>query len=300
MAAAIECEGLTKYYGDSPGIIDLDLEVRTGEVFGFLGPNGSGKSTTIRTLLNFLQPTRGSARILGLDILADSLAIRRRVGYLPGDIALYDAMTGRELLAYIGNLRRVDVAARVAELAARFDLDLDRRIRELSTGNRQKVGLINAFMHDPELLILDEPTSGLDPLMQQEFQALVFEARAASRTVFLSSHILPEIDRVADRVGIVRKGRLVAVDTVRELKARAQLKVHLRFARDVEPALLDDLANVISVDQPDPRSLAVSFSGSIDPLLKRIADREVVAMTTDSGELEQVFLAYYAAGGDAE
>ena len=197
----VETDGLTKYYGDVPGIIELDLSVVKGEVFGFLGPNGAGKTTTIRMLLNFLFPTSGSARVLGLDVVRDSVEIRRRIGYLPGDLALYDTMTAAELLLYFSNLRRVDTTKRVAELAERFDLDLNRKIKDYSTGNRQKVGLVNAFMHDPELLILDEPTVGLDPLMQQEFQALVTDTKAAGRTMFLSSHILSEVDRVADTRG---------------------------------------------------------------------------------------------------
>ena len=242
MTNAIETVSLTKYYGDVPGIIDLDLQVSVGEVFGFIGPNGAGKSTTIRTLLNFLHPTSGSGLILGLDIGTDSLEIRRRVGYLPGDLSLYPAMTGRELLLYFANLRRLDTSRKVAELAERFELDLDRRIKDYSSGNRQKVGLVNAFMHEPELLILDEPTSGLDPLMQQEFGYLVNETRDAHKTIFLSSHILPEVDRVADRVGIVRESRLIAVDALEAFKTRAASTISIEFARPVSAASFEALA----------------------------------------------------------
>lgn len=295
MATAIETSGLTKYYGDSPGIIDLDLQVRIGEVYGFIGPNGAGKSTTIRTLLNFLFPTSGSAKVLGLDIIKDSLEIRRRTGYLPGDMAMYEAMTAREYLIYFANLRRVDASVKMAELAERFELDLDRKIKDYSTGNRQKVGLVNAFMHEPELLILDEPTSGLDPLMQQEFQELVIETQREGKTIFLSSHILPEVERVADRVGIVREQRLIAVDTVEAFKSKAHRSVTLQFTGAVDPARFSRLENVASVQtRNDGSVLVLSVQGAMDHVVKEAANHEVVSVSTRSGELEEVFLSYYA------
>ena len=295
MNMAIETKGLTKFYGDARGIVDLDLSVQEGEVFGFLGPNGAGKSTTIRLLLNFLKPTRGSALVLGLDIERDSVAIRRKCGVLPGDLALYDNMTGRECLTYFGNLRRLDVTARMKELAARLDLDLDRRIRDLSTGNRQKVGLVNAFMHDPALLILDEPTSGLDPLLQQEFLAIVREANEAGRTVFLSSHILAEVDRITDRVAIVRDGKLVAVDTVEAFKAKARKTVTIQFRRPVAPDAFEALAPVVSVEARHENTVvALRTVGSIDAVIKLAADSEVVSISATEGALEEAFLTYYA------
>jgi len=300
MGTVIETSGLTKYYGSSPGIIDLDLCVVEGEVFGFIGPNGSGKSTTIRTLLNFLFPTSGSGTILGLDIIKDSLEIRRRVGYLPGDLSMYDSMTAREFLIYFANLRKCDCTASMASLADRFELDLDRKIKDYSTGNRQKVGVVNAFMHKPELLILDEPTAGLDPLMQQEFQELINEVRTAGCTVFLSSHILPEVDRVADRVGIVRESRLIAVDSVEAFKARAHSTLSIQFASPADESVFRRLGGVKDIEVRNGGSvLAVTVSGSLDAVIKEAANHDVVSISTRDSELEEVFLSYYAGDVDA-
>ena len=300
MAIAIETSALTKYYGSSPGIIDLDLSVTEGEVYGFIGPNGAGKSTTIRTLLNFLFPTSGAGSILGLDIVADSLEIRRRTGYLPGDLSMYDTMTAREFLAYFANLRSKRCDSQVESLADRFDLDLDRKIKDYSTGNRQKVGVVNAFMHEPELLILDEPTAGLDPLMQQEFQSLINEVRAEGRTVFLSSHILPEVDRVADRVGIVRESRLIAVDSVESFKAKAHSTVSIQFATPVDEASFANLPGVRATEVRNHGTvIAVTVSGSLDAVIKEAAKFRVESISTRDGELEEVFLSYYSADEDA-
>ena len=217
----IHTEGLSKYYGKALGVLDLDLDVPQGQVFGYLGPNGAGKTTTIRMLLDLIRPTSGTVRVLGLDVRRHSQAVRRRVGYLPGDLVLYQNLTGRELLDYAASLRG-GVDWRVVErLADRLECDLARRIGDLSQGNRQKVGIIHAFMHGPELLVLDEPTMGLDPLMQQVFNQLVREARDEGRTVFLSSHILPEVEQLCDWVGIIRGGRLITVEQVEAMKERA-------------------------------------------------------------------------------
>src|SRR5262245_60272167 len=214
MAAAIGAERLTKFYGEARGILELDLEVREGEIFGFLGPNGAGKTTTIRMLLNLIRPSSGRAAVLGLDTRREAVAIRRRIGYLPGDLRLYERLTGRELLEYFGHLRGLGGLGDGPALADRLDVQIDRPVQELSRGNRQKVGLLQAFMHRPDLLILDEPTSGLDPLIQQVFYDLVREATAEGRTVFLSSHNLAEVQHVADRVALVKEGKLVLVETV--------------------------------------------------------------------------------------
>jgi ABC-2 type transport system ATP-binding protein len=293
--AVIETSGLTKYYGDSPGIIDLDLNVAKGEVFGFIGPNGAGKSTTIRTLLNFLFPTHGTGRVFDLDIIKDSVEIRRRVGYLPGDLAMYETMTAREFLTYFANLRRVDTRTRMNVLADRFELDLDRRIRDYSTGNRQKVGIVSAFMHDPELYILDEPTAGLDPLMQQEFQEMIHELRAEGRTIFLSSHILPEVERIADRVGIVRESRLIEIGTVESFKAKTHRSVTIQFAVPTDASLFLRHENVTAVQvRNDGSVLSLTVKGSMDAVVKEAAQHEVLSISTRSGELEEVFLSYYS------
>jgi len=300
MTPVIETSGLTKYYGTSPGIIDLDLCVDEGEVFGFIGPNGAGKSTTIRTLLNFLFPTEGSGTILGLDIIKDSIAIRRRTGYLPGDLSMYDTMTAREFLIYFANLRKVDTSSMMISLAERFELDLDRKIKDLSTGNRQKVGVVNAFMHEPELLILDEPTAGLDPLMQQEFQNLINEVRAEGRTVFLSSHILPEVDRVADRVGIVRESLLIAVDTVESFKVKAHSTVTIQYGSAVDASTFANLDGVREIESKNRGSvLSITVSGPLDAVIKEAAKHDVVSISTRDSDLEDVFLSYYAGDADA-
>ncbi len=294
MSRAIETESLTKYYGDTPGILDLDLTVEVGEVYGFIGPNGAGKTTTIRLLLNFLHPTRGSGSVFGMDIEEASLEIRSRVGYLPGDLALYSSMSGREFLVYFSNLRGIDTAANTRRLAERFDLDLDRRIKEYSKGNRQKVGVVNAFMHEPELLILDEPTSGLDPLMQQEFAQLVAEVRAEGRTVFLSSHYLPEVERVADRVGIVRQGRLIAVDTLSGFRSRAQSNLSIKFEAPVDPAPFAAIDGVTVNDLLDGGTfLRLSIAGSHKAVIGMAAGMDVVSVSSEEADLDHVFLSYY-------
>src|SRR5512132_4360343 len=236
MTAIIETERLTKSYGANRGIVDLDLEVTEGEVFGFLGPNGAGKTTTIRTLLDHLRPTSGRARIFGIETTADPVAIHRRTGYIPGEFTLYDRLTGGQTIAYFANLRGGVDAAYQKALIERLDVDPTRRFKEYSKGNKQKIGLVIALQHRPELLILDEPTSGLDPLVQQSFYALVREAKAEGRTVFLSSHILSEVERTCDRVAIIKDGKLVKVDRTEALRDLAHHEVELRFVDGVPTA----------------------------------------------------------------
>ena len=223
---AIRTESLVKDYGKTRGLDGLDLEVQTGEVYGFLGPNGAGKSTTIRLLLDLIRPTSGRAEVLGLDPEASGVALRRRLGYLAGDFLVDGRQSGRELLTYLGRLRGGVPKTRIEGLAERLDLDLDRTIKGLSRGNRQKIGVVQAFMHDPELLILDEPTSGLDPFLQQEFAALAREVTAAGRTVFMSSHVMSEVQQTADRVGIIRDGKLVTVERVEDLPRAVDAQRH--------------------------------------------------------------------------
>ena len=301
MAAAIVTEGLTKYYGPSPGIIELDLEVQTGEVFGFLGPNGSGKSTTIRTLLDLIHPTRGSARLLGLDSRSGSVEVRRRTGYLPSELALYPQMSARELIRYFAALRSFDRWDRVEALAERLAFDLDRRVGEFSTGNKQKLGIIQAFMHEPELLILDEPTNGLDPLMQHEFYSLIDEVRAAGRTVFLSSHVLPEVERLADRVGIVRQSRLVAVESVESLRAKALRRFEIEFRERVDAKEFGELPGVRKAEPTnDGRGVTLHVSGDVAAVIRTAAQYPVADIVVREADLEEIFLAHYERGEDSD
>jgi len=296
---AIRASGLTKSYGRHRGIVDLDLSVQPGEVFGYLGPNGAGKTTTIRLMLDYIRPTAGSVSVLGLASHEQSRAIRRRVGYLPGELRLYSSLSGRELISYFANLRGGVAWPRVTELAQRLDCDLSREIRTLSSGNRQKLGLIQAFMNDPELLILDEPTNGLDPLVQQTFADLVREARAAGRTTFLSSHVLPEVERICDRVGIVREGRLVAVERIADLRARAIRKLEIGFGATVTPEAFAAIEGIRDVTVEDA-VLRCTVIGSMDPVMKAANRFEIRALSSVEPSLEEVFLAYYGeAAGDA-
>jgi ABC-2 type transport system ATP-binding protein len=290
---AIETSGLTKDYGGGRGVFDLDLEVRPGEILGFLGPNGAGKSTTMRMLLGLAAPTSGSASMLGLDVARDGLALRRRVGYLAGDFGLYPQLTGRAVLAYFARLHDGEgAAARITALAERFDADLDRPVRELSTGSRQKLGLIQAFMHDPELLILDEPIAGLDPLVQHNFHELLHEIRARGRTVMLSSHTLSEVDRVADRVAILRAGRLVVTDELERLRAVALRRWEIEFAG---PPAAEEFRALPGVREAEVtgRRLRVAFEGSADALVKAAARYDVTEIRTHEQDLEEIFLGYY-------
>ncbi len=289
---AIAATGLSKDYGSGRGLFGLDLEVARGEIFGFLGPNGAGKSTTMRLLLDLIRPTSGSARVLGLDIGKGSLEIRRQVGFLPGDLALYPKLTGRAVLDYLAQLRG-GVDRRVRDsLVERFDGDLDRPIRQLSTGNRQKLGLIQAFMHEPELLILDEPISGLDPLVQQSFHALLREVSAQGCTVFLSSHTLSEVERVTHRLAILRRGRLAVVDSLENLRRVAVQRLEIEFGEDVDPAAMRALPGVREVEA-NGRTLTIGFEGSADAVIKAAAAHEVRAIRTREDDLEAIFLHYY-------
>lgn len=286
---------LTKYYGKRLGIEDVDLEVKRGEVFGYLGPNGAGKTTTIRTVLDFIRPTRGSGTIFGLDIRQSSVEIHRRVGYLNGELALYNNMTGEDLLKYFGNLRSSLDWKYVKQLATRFECDLPRRIQGLSLGNKQKLGLLQAFMHKPELLILDEPTNGLDPLMQHEFYDLLTETKKEGRTTFLSSHILPEVEKVCDRVGIIRQGKLVTVETIETLKAHAMRKMEIHFAGVVPKEKFKNITGVRDVVVQD-NILTCNVVGSLDALVKASAQFEVINIISHESSLEEIFMTYYNKG----
>lgn len=309
MQVVIRTQRLTKFYGETRGVEDLNLEVRHGEVFGFIGPNGAGKTTTLRLLLDLIRPTSGHAQVLGMDVQARSLDIRRLVGYLPGELAMFADMTGAELIGFFAALRGVETRRSAGSIADRLDLDLTRRVRDYSSGNRQKLALVQAFMHEPQLLILDEPTNALDPLIQQEFYRMVDEVKAAGGTIFLSSHVLPEVERVADRVGIIRNGGLVAVESVAELKERALRRIEFRFATpltDINP--FTPIPNVRSAAILDDGRVAdVVVEGSMDPVIKAASAFEVASVVSHDGDLEEAFLAFYepdetapsSGGGDA-
>lgn len=294
MENAIELRELTKTYGSRRGLTGLNLEVRTGEVFGFLGPNGAGKSTTIRLLLDLIRPTSGSATVLGLEPRADGPALRGRVGYLAGDFACDGHQNVRSYLRFLAALRGGVPQQRIDDLADRLGLDQSAMIKKLSRGNRQKVGLVQAFMHRPELLVLDEPSSGLDPLVQQTFLAMVAEVAAEGRTVFMSSHIMSEVEAVAGRVGIIRDGRLVALDTVAALRAGAVRDIEVTFAAPVPRAAFDGLSGggLLRLDS-DGMTLSGQVTGSPDALVKAIAAYPVTGLRAGEPALEELFHSYY-------
>ncbi|MDE3133368.1 MAG: ABC transporter ATP-binding protein [Acidobacteriota bacterium] len=292
----IATRALTKDYGAGRGLFELTLDVRRGEVFGFLGPNGAGKSTTLRLLLGLIAPTAGGAHVLGLDMVRDSLEIRRRVGFLSGDLALHPRLTGAQLLDHLAALRGgVDRRYRDA-LIERFGADVDRPVRELSTGNRQKLGLVQAFMHQPELLILDEPIAGLDPLVQQSFHGLLAEISALGASVLLSSHTLSEVERVTHRLAILRRGRLVVVDTIENLRRVATQQLAIEFAASVDaPVEAQTFAALPGVSSAvaDGHVVTIRFEGSADAVIKLAAQYEVRAIRPLEDDLEEIFLRYY-------
>ena len=295
--AVIETHELTKRYVRARGIEGVSMAVEHGEVFGFLGPNGAGKTTTIRTLLDLLHPTSGTATIFGLDSRRDSRAIRARIGNLPGDFAYDPRLTGHELVSFLAELRGMRDLGRAPELAERFQADIDRPLGELSRGNRQKIGLVQCAFHDPELLVLDEPSSGLDPLMQEEFLAFVAEERARGRTVFLSSHELDEVQRACDRVAIIREGRLVAVESVDDVTRRSYRHVVLEFAERVDSDEFRRIPGVSGLVQ-NGRRLTFRAEGDIDPVIKAAARHTVSELELGRPTLEEIFLTYYAGNGD--
>ena len=290
----IETERLTKRYGSSRGIEDISLTVLPGEVFGFLGPNGAGKTTTIRTLLDLLHPTSGSARLFGLDSHRDSLAIRARIGNLPGDFACDPRRTGREVIEHFAALRGMRGLGRSAALAERFSADLDRPVGHLSRGNRQKIGLIQALFHEPELLILDEPTGGLDPLMQEQFHALMAEEHGRGITILLSSHDLDEVERLCDRVAIIRDGRLIGVEHIADLARRRYRHVKVEFA---EPVAASDLRALPGLRELDTDGTVARFGvapDDLDGVIKELARHTIVDLELAHPSLEEIFLTYYA------
>ena len=299
MTSAIETFELTKRYGSTTAVAGLNLRIEPAQVFGFLGPNGAGKSTTIRMLMALQRPTRGHATLLGLDAATDSVEIHRRIGYLPGDLELFPRLTGQQHIAWFMRARGVEDDSLAKQLIDRFQVVADRPVRELSKGNRQKIGLVLAFMHQPELLVLDEPTSGLDPLMRHEFESLLRHTADEGRTVFLSSHDLDEVQRVTDRIGIIKEGRLVAEDTVDGLRRAAPQKMEVRFRRTVDPADLKAVTGVTVTASDGPR-LTLNVTGEIGPVLKVIASHDPIDLISRPADLDELFLNFYRESPEEE
>jgi ABC-2 type transport system ATP-binding protein len=298
-APAIETAGLTKFYGAQRGVEGLDLRVERGEVFGYLGPNGAGKTTTIRLLLDLIRPTAGRAAVAGFDTRTESVEVRRLTGYLPGELRAPPRSTALSFLSFLGNLRGGVDRKTIQELAERFELHLERRIGELSKGNKQKVGLVAAFMHDPEVLILDEPTDGLDPLRRHDVLELIRERASAGRTVLLSSHDLSEVEHAASRVGIVRDGSLVAVEAISTLKERAIRKAEIRLAEPVGDLerRLGAIPGIHDMTVEDG-VVRLRIEGSMDALIKELARFPVQTLTSEPPELDEIFLSYYGRDED--
>ncbi len=291
----IEAVGLTKLYGHHRGVTDVDLAVEAGEVFGFLGPNGAGKTTMIRLLLDLVRATRGRALVFGLDSRKGAPEIHRRTGYLPGEFALFDRLTGGETIEYFGNLRGGVEPAWQRDLVDRFDLDPSRRYGEYSKGNKQKVGLVIALQHRPDLLVLDEPTAGLDPLVQQTFFDLLRSFAGQGRTAFLSSHILSEADKACDRVALIRDGRIVRTDRVEALRDLTAHEVEVRFAGPVPPGAFAALPGVSDVRAFDG-GLRMHVTGPMGAVVRAAADFDVIDFSSREPGLEEAFLAQYGHG----
>jgi ABC-2 type transport system ATP-binding protein len=295
MEAALLTHNLVKSYGNVRALRGVELEVRCGEIFGFLGPNGAGKTTTIRCLLDLIRPSGGTLRVLGLDPQKDPVAVRARTGYLPGELRFDDNLSVEGALRFLNSLRggRADWGF-VHQLAERLELDLKIQIKNLSKGNKQKVGVVQALMHRPELLLLDEPTAGLDPLVQQEVLRLIREAKAGGATVFFSSHILSEVQDVAERVAIIRQGQIVEVAETRALINRALRRAHVRFRQPVDSTSLTTLPGVTVLAREDGTGLLLQVEGEMDSLIKALAAFPVSDFETERPSLEEIFLAYYA------
>lgn len=291
----LELINVTKTYGASRGIENISLKLNQGEVFGFLGPNGAGKSTTIKTILNFLAPSKGKILIFGLDGIKASTILKQHMGYLSGDFSVYENLTGRQLLTFLGSFNEHFNWQEVQSLTKIFKAELDKKIADLSKGNKQKLGIIQAFMHKPKLLILDEPTSGLDPIMQEAFFALLKKSQKEGATIFFSSHNIFEVQRIADRAGFIRNGKLIAIEDIKNLRKIGLHKFEIHFSEKVTVNKLEDIKNVKDIRISD-NIARVSVKGSIDPLIKRLAKFNVLSISQQETNLEDIFLNYYQSG----
>lgn len=292
----IETRSLTKFYGKDRGIIDLDLEIEPGEIFGFIGPNGAGKSTTIRTLLGLIFPTSGSGKIFGLDIVKDSKEIKKQIGFMPSEVHFYEKMEVHELLDYSANFYEADCKSTIAELAETFDLDLDKKIEDLSRGNQKKVAILQSLIHKPSLLILDEPTSGLDPLMQAKFFDLLKEENKKGTTIFFSSHTLSEVQKMCRRVGIIKQGKIVAVEDIESLRKKQLRKIQIEFNH---PAKTGEIGCPGIIDPVTERnSLFFLFSGTMNDLLRALAGKNIQDLIIEEPTLEEIFMHYYSEEND--
>lgn len=290
MEEAIRTENLTKFYGKIRGIENVSITVHPGEIFGFLGPNGAGKTTTIRLFLDLIRPTRGRAEIFGLETQKNSLKIKSRIGYIPGDLSLYDTMSGKRFLQFVSSLRTKEPVMADA-LCERFQVTVDRKIKEYSKGMKQKIGIVQAFMHDPELVIMDEPTLGLDPLMQREFYTFLKEEQEKGRTFFISSHILSEVEKVCDRVGIVREGNIVAIEDVETLKKKSGRLMEVTFSNDITEE--DFNIPQISVVSIEDRTVRFKVTGNMDDVIKHLSHFEIKDLVSKGVSVEDIFMHYY-------
>lgn len=293
----MKIRGLTKYYGDILGIKDLDLDVYPGEVMGFLGPNGAGKTTTIRTCLAYLRKTAGDVKIFGLDAHKDSVKIKEKVGYLPGDFGMIPGLKVKTFLKYLLSLSGVKSEKKMREIGEILDLEFDKKIKNLSKGNRQKVGIVQAFMADQDLIILDEPTSGLDPLMQQKFYEFLREEKSKGKTIFMSSHILAEVEEVCDRVAIIKEGKLQVIEDINSLQSKMVKKLTVEFGEKVDPQKF----KVEGVNQvkTDGKKISMVITDNLDETIKKVSSHKIITMNLETFSLEQLFLRYYK-GGDEE
>jgi ABC-2 type transport system ATP-binding protein len=284
--------GLSKYYGTSRGIIDLNLEVKQGEIFGYLGPNGAGKTTTIKILLDFIRASQGTVRIFGMDSHLDSVSIRRKIGYLATSPVLYENLSGNEFLTYCMNIKGHEGNIQLRELAERLDCDLDSKIATLSHGNKQKIAVLRALVHKPELIIMDEPTTGLDPIAQNEFEAIIKEMASEGSTILFSSHVLSEVEHLCDRVAIIGDGKLIAVEEISNLKSKQVRILNITFKDNIAIQAFENVRGVKNIEILKNK-LKCEISGPIDELIKTIANFEVRNISIDEPNLEEIFLSYY-------